>query len=344
MKKLISVFVCIIYLLSCNMCFAANNLYFLKNTNKNTVSAIVENAFSNNKKYTLTKKDPYLAIQNKNASEYELVILQTSSNNMFYYYQSSSGEKTDKAIKKLLKNSNIIFEQSQNTMYLTTFGNQAQKVLTNTQNTYTFEDNVKTAALQTIPQPKTDNKVLKGYVGQVAKGSTFNAYLDSPINTATANVGDSVRAILTENWMYNGNIIAPQGSVVSGQLKKARHATYGSRNGRVVIDFNNVQTPEGKVYDISIEEIDFTVTNDGKLQNTVSNVAKGALIGAIGGLLVGLLNSNANVGVSTAISTGIGAGTALVGSTIEKGIDAEIPTYTELELTLKKPMNVVLSY
>ena len=346
MKKFVSIFICIIYVLSCETCFAANNLYFLKNTNKNIVSAIVESAFANNKKYNLTKKDPYLAISNKNSSEYELVILQTSSNNMFYYYQSSSGEKTDKAIKKLLKNHNIIFEQSENTMYLATFENQAQKVLTNTKNTYTF-DEVSNNSLSNNSQPstkKSDNTVLKGYVGQVAKGATFNTYLDSPINTATANVGDNVNAILTENWIYNGNLIAPQGSIVYGVLKKARHATYGSRNGRVVIDFNRIQTPEGKTYDISVEEIDFTVSNEGKIQSTVSNVAKGAVIGALGGLLIGLLSNNGHVGSSTAITAGIGAGTALATSTLEKGIDAEIPSYTELELILKKPLNVVLSY
>ena len=31
-------------------------------------------------------------------------------------------------------------------------------------------------------------------------------------------------------------------------------------------------------------------------------------------------------------------------STAEKGVDAEIPIYTELELELKKPLSVVLSY
>ena len=76
----------------------------------------------------------------------------------------------------------------------------------------------------------------------------------------------------------------------------------------------------------------------------MSNVAKGAIIGALGGLIVGLLSSSTNTGVSTAIGAGVGAGTALAGSAIEQGVDAEIPTYTELELTLTKPLNVVLNY
>ena len=227
-------------------------------------------------------------------------------------------------------------------MYLSTFANQAQKVLTNTTSTYTFEEPTQQKQQTKIQNTKQDNTVLKGYVGQVAKGSTFNAYLQTPLNTATANIGDNVTAILTENWVYNGYTIAPQGSVVTGTLSKARHATYGSRNGRVVIDFTQVSTPEGKVYEISTEKIDFTITNDGKIQSTVSSALTGAVVGALGGLLVGLLSSGNNVGVSTAIGAGIGAGTSLAGSAIEKGVDAEIPVYTELELTLTKPLNVIM--
>ena len=336
MKKIIASFICTLYILSSQVCFAASNLYFLKNTNKNIVSTLVESAFANNKNYTLNKKNPYLAVSTKNNNDYALVILQTSSNNLFYYFQSNGNEKIDKAIKKLLKKQNIEFEQSQNTMYLATFEKQAQKVLTNTTTSYSFDEPKQQTTVQNVTQNQ-DNNVLKGYVGQVAKGSTF-------INTATANIGDNIIAVLTENWIYNGHVIAPQGSVVSGVLTKARHATYGSRNGRVVINFTQVTTPENKIYEISTEKIDFTVTNDGKFQSVITNVAKGALIGVIGGLIVGALSRDANIGVSTAIGAGVGAGTSLAGSAAEKGVDAEIPTYTELELTLTKPLNVVVSF
>ncbi len=341
MRKLFAAIVCTFYILTTQVCFAANNLYFVKKTQKAVVSDIVEKVVANEKNYTLTKKNPYLAISSKNNADYVLIILQTSSENLFYYFQSSKNEKIDKEIKKLLKKQNINFEQSQNTMYISTFENQAQKILSNTTSKYTFDEPVQKNVTDTVVQKK-DNTVLKGYVGQVAKGSTFNAYLQTPLNTATANVGDSVTAVLTENWVYNGYTIAPQGSIVTGELTKARHATYGSRNGRVVIDFNQVVTPENKVYEVSTEKIDFTITNDGKFQSTVTSALTGALIGAIGGLLVRLLSSNTNVGASTAIGAGIGAGTSVAASAVEKGVDAEIPIYTELELTLTKPLSVVI--
>lgn len=342
MKKIFSIFICSAYFLSMQVCFAANNLYFVKNTQKNTVSNIIDTTFAKNKNYTVTKRNPYIAVSKKNSNDYVLIILQQSSANLFYYFQSSSDEKTDKEIKKLLKKQNIIFEQSYNTMYLSTFENQAQKILTNTNSTYTFDEPKTQSTAYTQKAQKTDNTVLRGYVGQVSKGATFNAYLQTPINTATANINDNIIAVLTEDWTYNGHVIAPQGSIVNGVLTKARHAAYGSRNGRVVIDFTQVVTPENKTYEISTEKIDFAITNEGKIQKTVSSALTGAVIGALGGLLVGLLSKDANVGISTAIGAGVGAGTSLAGSAVEKGVDAEIPVYTELEITLTKPLSVVV--
>lgn len=343
MKKFFAVLVCSIYFSSTQICFAANNLYFVKNTQKSVVSDIVQQVLTKNKNYNMTKQNPYLATSAKNNSDYVLIILQPSSENLFYYFQSSKDEKIDKEIKNLLKKQNIVFEQSYNTMYISTFENQAQKVLSNISSTYSFEEpSQQTISANTNNLKKSDNTVLRGYVGQVAKGTTFNTYLQTPINTATANIGDNVTAVLTEDWVYNGYTIAPQGSVVTGELIKARHASYGSRNGRVVINFTQVITPENKVYDISTEKIDFTITNEGKVQSTVSSAVTGAIVGALGGLLIALLSSDKNVGASTAIGAGIGAGTGLVTSAAEKGVDAEIPIYTELELTLTKPLSVVI--
>ena len=125
-------------------------------------------------------------------------------------------------------------------------------------------------------------------------------------------------------------------------MTKARHATYGSRNGRVIIDFNQLATPEGKTYNIETEKIDFTVTNEGKVSRVASNVAVGAVVGVLGGLLVGALSRN--VGPAAAIGAGVGAGTALIGGVAERGVDAEIPSFTEMEITLTKPFSTTVSY
>ena len=185
--------------------------------------------------------------------------------------------------------------------------------------------------------------VLKGSIISIDSGTKINTYLQNPINTSSANKGDRVVAILTDDLRYNGVVAVPQGSLVYGTLSKARHATYGSRNGRVVIEFNQLVTPDNKTYEIATEKIDFTVTNDGKVARTVGNAVAGAAVGALAGLLFGALGGG-NLGTAAAIGAGVGAGTSLIGSGAERGVDAEIPSFTQLELTLTKPFSVSVNY
>lgn len=146
-----------------------------------------------------------------------------------------------------------------------------------------------------------------------------------------------------QDLVYNGVVVFPQGSLVYGTLTKAVHASYGSRNGKVVIQFNQIVTPENKTYAISTDKVDFAVANDGKVKSVVTSAATGAIIGALGGLLYAAL-SGGDIGKATAIGAGVGAGTGLAGAAIEQGVDAEIPSFTELELVLTKSVNVTVSY
>ena len=210
------------------------------------------------------------------------------------------------------------------------------------QKQYTFNDEQ-----VILPQSKAQPKVQKpdtysGYIAQVSAGTKFNVYLQNAINTSVAKKGDAVSAVITDNIMYNGVDIIPQGSVVYGELSAARSATYGSRNGRVVINFNKIVTPDNNVYDISAEQIDFTVSNEGKITSSAKSALTKAAVGALAGMLFALMTDN-NVGRSAAIGAGVGAGSSIIYSAAEKGVDAEIPSYTEIELTLTKPFNISVS-
>lgn len=342
MKKFLALLFAVVYFMSANACFAVSHLYFVRNVSKDTVKPLVEKSFAS-KKYLLNKTDPYFGIttNNKNSA---VVVLQASGANMFYYFDGDSNA-LNSAILKEFKNLNLSYDESFNATYLSTFATKAQNVRANKSSKYTFEEVSRDS--QEIQQRSgrvVSQDVLRGYVGQVAKGTTFNTYLQTPVNTANANVGDNVVAILSEDWVYNNCVIAPQGSMVTGKLTKARHATYGSMNGRVVIEFNQIKTPDGKVYDVSTEKIDFVVSNDGKVNSVVSKVATQAIVGAVLGLVVGLLADDTSVGKSVAIGAAGGAATGMLSSGAEKGVDAEIPIYTELELALTKPLSVVLSY
>jgi len=348
MRKIFALLISLIYL-TANAGFAFSELYYLKNTTENTVKPMVLNAVAS-QNYKVMKENPYYVVSQKDSQDYAVIILQQSGQNMFYYYQSNDNKRINTNILKAVKNSKITYEQSFNYNILNIYDNLAKNtVSSNTANRYTFEENESPVYLSTktannTVQTNNSNNTLSGYVAQLDSGTKMQAYLQTAINTSSAEKGDRIVAVLTDDLRYNGYVVAPQGTVVYGTLTKARHATYGSRNGRVVIEFTQMVTPDNRTYEISAEQIDFTVTNDGKISSAVSNAFVGAAVGALTGLLFAAIGGSGNYGTSAAIGAGVGAGGALIGSTAERGVDAEIPSFTEMEITLTRPLRATVGY
>ena len=342
MKKIISAYLLTVFI-SLNPCFAFSELYYFKNIKTSEVEPLVKNSFDLYG-YAIKKENPYYAV-NELGNDYAIVILQQSGDNMFYYYQADKGNKPNKSLLKAIKRKNIIYEQSFNTGIIGVYDEIAQSLKANDGSPiqYSFSEESEVISRQQARNSYDNQRLYSGYVAQVSAGTKFNVYLQNAINTATASEGDTVTAVVQDGLMYKNDVIIPQGSLVYGTLTKARNATYASINGRVVIKFNKVVTPENQVYDITAETIDFTVSNEGKVGKSVKSAATTAVVGAALGLLFGLLSDNGHAGRSAAIGAGIGAGSSLVYSAAEKGVDAEIPSFTELELTLTSPLSVNIS-
>ena len=343
MRRLIA-YILLAFFVCTNSCYAFSELHYFKNIKTSAVEPVVYTSLMNND-FNVVKQNPFYAVS-QNGDDNVIVILQQSGDNMFYYYQADKNSKVNKAVLREMKRQNIICEQSFNTSIISIYDNLAQELAANSgaKKQYTFEDEP-VVTLQ--PQESQSKQVQKpqtysGYVTQIAAGTKFNVYLQNAINTASASKGDEIIAVMSDTITYNGEAIIPQGSLVYGTLSKARSATYGSRNGRVVINFHQIVTPENQVYNISAEEIDFTVTNEGKFASTAKDAVTHAAVGAVVGMLFALLTDN-NVGKGAAIGAGVGGGSSLAYSAVEKGVDAEIPSFTELEITLTKSFNVSIA-
>ena len=347
MKRIIALFLVFIYT-SLNACFAFSGLYYVKNTTTNYVQDVVNRNLVN-ANYNIIKTNPFYATS-PNGKDYSIVILQQSGDNLFYYYQSENNEKINNSILKELKKNNIVYEQSFNPNNINIYDSLAQGIVQNNGlvRQYTFEDNETSykQAQNTTPQntytPRPNT--LQGGVAQISAGTKIPVYLQNAINTSTAQVGDNVTAVLTQDLKYNNIVIAPQGSVVYGKLAKARNASYGSRNGRVVIVFNQLVTPENQVYNISCEEIDFSVSDEGRVAESAKKAVSSAVVGALVGLLFAAFSSDPNYLRGAAIGAASAGGISVASSVAAKGADAEIPSFTELELTLVSPLNVTVNY
>ena len=348
MKRLFAIFMTFI-LLSVNSCLAFSELYYVKNTNTNVLDSAIKSAYAD-QNYTISKENPYYGTSQYYANDYAIVIIQQNGNNVLYYYNANDNKKINKYILKQLRRNDINYERALDDNTMSVYDKIAQKMISSggtTTGNYTFSDYEPSSSYSNNYSSNTNNQnvqqanTLKGYVARIESGTKLNVYLQSAINTSTAVEGDRIIAVLTQDLKCNGATVAPQGSLLYGILTKARHAQYGSRNGKVTMNFNQIVTPDGKTYDISTEKIDFAVTNDGKIGEVASNAVVGAAVGALAGLLIGALTSQ-GIGTAAAIGAGVGAGGALLTGAAERGVDAEIPSFTELEVTLTKSFNATI--
>ncbi len=327
-----------------NPCFALSKLYYIYSADKTSISSQTEKIIEE-KEYKIQKKDPYIVTPADKTDNHAVIIFRQDGENLFYYYESNnSSKKLNNAIIKNIKRQNYKYAESKNEQQKDNFSQTAERALTGEKKTYSF-DEPEQEALKSAPAEIQPSAVLSGYVIKAGKGEQLDVYLQNSINTATANAGDNITGVLNSDWKTKDNhIIASQGSILYGRVIKAHHAQYSLRNGFVRIIFSKLLTPEGKTYDIKTNQIDFSVSNDGIVSSAAQKVVTSALIGAAVGALIGLASGDPeDIWRGAVIGAGTGGGSALFTSAADKGIDAEIPANTSIEVTLQDDIAVIIN-
>lgn len=195
-------------------------------------------------------------------------------------------------------------------------------------------------------QTLSGNQTLKGSVVTVPAGQNVPVVVTTPISSANMTIGQSVTVALGSDFYYNGNLIAPAGSSVTGTAIEVSKAKHGSMNGKLLLRFTQITTPYG--LQIPISAVVKTNDNTGVLiGGTKLDVAKdygkdlavGAGAGALAGVIISPL-AGGDIGKGTALATAVGAGGGLVKSIWDKGNDVEIPANSAIELVLTQPITV----
>lgn len=187
---------------------------------------------------------------------------------------------------------------------------------------------------------------LKGRVVTVPPGVQMAAVISTPISSEYLTMGQPVAVTLGSDFYYNGTLIAPAGSTVSGVVTQVTKAKRGSMNGSLRLRFTEITTPYGSRIPISAS----IRTDDGTgllVGGTKADVAKayakdvavGSAVGALGGLVASAI-SGGSVGKGTAIMTGVGAAGGLAKSIYDKGCDVIIPSGANIDLYIDQPITV----
>lgn len=193
------------------------------------------------------------------------------------------------------------------------------------------------------------NNTLKGNVVMVPAGTSLKTVLTAPLSSEYTTTGQTVTTALCEDFIYNGKVIAPAGSIVYGTVIESSKAKRGSINGKLCIRFNNISTPYGTQIPISgvirTDDMSGVLVGGTKFDVTkeyAKDLAVGSASGALSGLVFGAL-AGGNVGRGAALGTAVGAGGGLVKSVIDKGQDVEIPSNATIDLVLTQPTTVSTS-
>lgn len=180
---------------------------------------------------------------------------------------------------------------------------------------------------------------LYGSVVKVPAGTSFDVTFDSGISSGSLEKDDRLTVRLTRDFTYNGQLIAPSGSLVYGSASDAKNAGYAYGNAQIELNFNEILTPDGNVFQISTENI-YMETKSERAKKMTHDVVIGALGSLIAGAAFTALGGSDNWGRNMAIYGGLGAlGGGLYGA-MQRGNDVQIPDGTTIQVKLIDTLTV----
>ena len=145
----------------------------------------------------------------------------------------------------------------------------------------------------------------------VAGGATIHSRLNSDIHSSKSKVNDVITTQLIKDWTYGSKVIAPEGSLIVGEITNKKKPTFAMGDAKLYIDFNKVIRPDGA--EIQIDSKPIIITGDSRKQGF--------------GLLFW---SGLNVALSA--GTNLPADVAFVGYTSVSGQEVKIPLGTEFKI------------
>ena len=149
---------------------------------------------------------------------------------------------------------------------------------------------------------------------------------------------DRLTVRLTEDLKYNGQLVAPAGSLVYGTAIDAKNAGYAYGSGAIELSFNEILMPDGNLLPISTKKI--VMQADSK---RAAKMTRDVVLGALGSMLLGAaftaMGGGGDWGKNMLIYGGIGALGGGVHGAMQRGDEITIPDGTTITVTLTEALN-----
>ena len=369
MKKILCIF--LIFLLCANSALAEEyaRLYNIRDINTQRAEQIIKPLLKITGFRTITENNFYI-LENPALNIYTVIALKPNGKDCYYYYLSNEDLDLNKRILENFDSYDFRKKRVRNSAFLMLFHSEASDFLAKSSSgikavsqeqevitlnpvvreEYDFSDEAQakfdnqTAARTpqiplTLPQEPViqlqKQNVLKGSLVHIEPGEQFDVVLSSTISSDSIENNDRVSALLEQDWIVNGIIVAPSGSIVNGSVVNSRPAQFAMGDARIGLLFNQILTPDGKVINLTTNEVR-VVGESERAKQIAGRTAKGAL----SGLLLGALFIIGGVNPARALIGGAAVGGAFgaTSAIMTKGDDVHIPEGTILQIMLAEPM------
>ena len=181
------------------------------------------------------------------------------------------------------------------------------------------------AAPAAPPEPPKPQKVT------IPSGTNLAVRLVDPIDSETAQAGQSFRATLDSPLAIDGDVVIPSGYDVTGHVVDVKSAGKFAGKSELILQLDRIGVGS-KSYNIQTNQYQREGSSRGK--NTAAKVGTGAAIGAIIG---GIAGGGKGAAIGAAAGGGVGGGVQAA----TKGQQIQLPAETVLNFTLQAPVSVI---
>jgi hypothetical protein len=165
----------------------------------------------------------------------------------------------------------------------------------------------------------------------IPSGTSLAVRLVDPIDSETAQAGQSFRATLDSPLSLEGDVVIPSGYDVTGHVVDVKSAGKFAGKSELILQLDRIAVGS-KSYTISTNQYERSGSSRGK--NTAAKVGTGAAIGAIIG---GIAGGGKGAAIGAAAGGGVGGGVQAA----TKGQQINLPSETVLNFTLQAPLTVI---
>jgi BON domain len=165
----------------------------------------------------------------------------------------------------------------------------------------------------------------------IPSGTNLAIRLVDPIDSETAQAGQSFRATLDSPISLEGDVVIPSGYDVTGHVVDVKSAGKFAGKSELILQLDRIAVGN-KSYTVQTNQYERSGSSRGK--NTAAKVGTGAAIGAIIG---GIAGGGKGAAIGAAAGGGVGGGVQAA----TKGQQIQLPSETVLNFTLQASLTVV---